>query len=373
MVDNEAYGLTPTGFWAAFINGSNLAPNQSPAIVSDLRLWHIHHFGVTAYHTANLTFNRMTILGSLTARNRNDSGAMGMDLRVYENLGTLITNSRIEGMYVGIFMPSNDSSQFGMGKPTVISNSVLRNYINIQVIPPKEGLPTPTNSIEVRNVKFEIVSEVPDWPAPPDTVRAPANIVMTLAPAKFIDYTRSSTVRVYDYNQVPGDNFQVYYKEQAADYVLPATPAEAIGSRDQVALGSPRWGLTNSQNWSLYGLAMGGAVAPSSATQRPGIVGLVAPMQSPSTSARVVFVTPWDNSFTTTDYVRIRYNINGTVPQGAKVYIQLDDNPPMPDLPKGGLYNVTPGTHQIRAYLGDAAGKMIPGTQAAISRITRFV
>ena len=371
MVDNEAYGLTPTGFWAAFINGSNLTPNQSPAIVYNLRLWHIHHFGVTAYHTANLTFSRMTILGSLTARNRNDWGAMGMDLRIYENLDTVITNSRIEGMYVGIFMPGNDSSRFGMGKPTVISNSVLRNYINIQVIPPQEGLPTPTNSIEVRNVKFDMISKVPNWPAPADSVRAPANILMTLSPNRFIDYTRSSIVRVYDYNQVRGDNFQVYYKEQAADYVLPATPADAIGSRDQVALGSPMAGLTNAQNWARYGLSMGGAVAPSSATHRPGITGLVAPIQAPPATTRVVFVTPWDNSLITTDYLRIRFNIIGTVPAGAKVYIQLDDNPPMAELPKGGIYQIPFGAHQIRAYLGDATGQQIPGTQSATSRFTR--
>ncbi len=371
LANNEAYGLTPTGFWAAFINGSNLLPNQSPTMVSNLRLWHIHHFGVTAYHTANLTFNGLTILGSLAARNRNDWGAMGMDLRIYENLGTIITNSRVEGMYVGIFMPSDDSSQFGTGRSTVISNSTLRNYINIQVIPPQEGGPTPTNSIEVRNVKFDMASKVPDWPAPADSVRAPANILMTLSPTRFIDYTRSSIVRVYDYNQVPGDNFQVFYEEQAADFVLPATPAEAIGNRDQVALGSPRAGLTNAQNWALYGLSMGGAVAPSSATQRPGIAGLVAPILPPPSTPRVVFVTPWDNSVTTTDYLRIRFNIIGTVPAGAKVYVQLDDNPPMSDLPKGGIYQISFGAHQIRAYLGDATGKQIPGTQSATSRFTR--
>jgi len=372
MRDNEAYGMTPTGLWAAFINGNNLTPNQAPTLVVNLRLWNIHQFGVTAYHTAGLTFSGLTILGSMSARDRNDTGAMGMDLRIYENLETLITGSRIEGMYVGVFMPSNDSSQFGMGKPTIISNSVLRNYINIQVIPPKEGLPTATNSIEIRNVKFDLVSRVPNWPAPSAVVRPSTNILMTLDGARFIDYTRSSTVRVYDYNQLAGDNFQVYYKEQSADYILPATMVSAIGTRDQVALGSPRVGLTNAQNWSLYGLSMGGAVLPASARTRGGITGFVAPISTEPVPASVVFVTPWDNSYTTTDYLRVRFNINGTIPAGARVYIQLDDNPPTADLPKGGLYNIPLGTHLIRAYLGDASGLQIAGTRSAISRFTRI-
>ncbi len=370
MVDNEAYGQTPIGLWAAFVNGSNLLEEQPLTLIEDFRLWHIHAFGVVTYHTANLTFNRLSILGSMAARDRNDTGPMGMDLRIYENLNTVITNSRVEGMYVGISTPANDASHFGTGAPTVISNSVLRNYINLQVIPPQEGLPTATNEIEVRNVKFEIVSRVPNWPAAPDAIRPPANIYMTLTPGRFIDYTRPSIVRVYDYNQVPGDNFQVFYNEQVAGYVLPKTNLEVIGTRDRANLGVPEEGLTNAQSWARYGLAMGGGVVPSSATTKPDIVGLVAPIQSPPVLPRVVFVTPWDDAVTSTGYVRIRYNIIGQLPAGARVFVQLDNQPPISELPKDGLYNITPGRHQLRVYIGDADGKPLPGTVGDTTRFT---
>jgi hypothetical protein len=43
-------------------------------------------------------------------------------------------------------------------------------------------------------------------------------------------------------------------------------------------VGSPQAGLTNQQLWDAYGIAVAGAVAPSSATTRNGIGGLVNPI-----------------------------------------------------------------------------------------------
>jgi hypothetical protein len=43
-------------------------------------------------------------------------------------------------------------------------------------------------------------------------------------------------------------------------------------------IGSPEAGLTNAQNWTKYGIAIAGAVAPGSATTVDGIDGLVVPI-----------------------------------------------------------------------------------------------
>jgi hypothetical protein len=372
IMNNEAYGLTPIGLWVAYINGNNLLDGQATTNIFNLHLWNIHFKGVWAYHTTNLLFSGLVILGDVNARDRNDSGATGVDLRLYESLNTRILNSSIQGMYIGIRGPTNDSSQFGSGTPTVVSDTLLSNYVNVLVSPPQEGLPTPTSVLELRNVKFELPTKVPAGPSLPPNVRKPVNILMSLE-GEQIDYTRQSVVRVYSYNQVAGDDFQVFYREQAADYVMPQTDPTVLGSRDRAPIGSPAKGLTNAQNWSRYGIAIGGAVAPASAQpSRPEIDGLIAPIQSPTSVTRVVLITPWDNSFTTTDYLRVRYNLIGVLPAGAQVYVQLDGGPLISKIGDGGLFNIAPGAHTLRAFIGDANGKQLPGTSVATSRFTRI-
>src|SRR5262249_35000598 len=60
--------------------------------------------------------------------------------------------------------------------------------------------------------------------------------------------------------------------QQKADFVVPKSDGSNIGS--------PASGLTNQQNWNQYGIAIAGAVAPSSATTMTGIAGLVQTMSS---------------------------------------------------------------------------------------------
>ena len=68
-----------------------------------------------------------------------------------------------------------------------------------------------------------MVTNLPDGPYPVEVLRKPSNIDMYVS-GEWIDYVRPSIVRVYDYNGVKGDNFQVYYLEpKAADGALIAT------------------------------------------------------------------------------------------------------------------------------------------------------
>ena len=83
----------------------------------------------------------------------------------------------------------------------------------------------------------------------------------------------SDQVFVYDYNRIAGRNFQVYYNEQAPTFVVPQTIYNSDGT---VAVqGSPQAGLTNQQNWDLYGIAIAGAIVPADATTMIDIHGLV--------------------------------------------------------------------------------------------------
>jgi hypothetical protein len=86
----------------------------------------------------------------------------------------------------------------------------------------------------------------------------------------FANLIVSDQVFVTNYNGISGDDFQVYYNQQQANYIIPLTVGTSL-------VGSPLAGLTNAQNWQQYGIAVAGAVAPSTATTMPGILGLVQP------------------------------------------------------------------------------------------------
>ena len=68
-------------------------------------------------------------------------------------------------------------------------------------------------------------------------------------------------VFVYDYNGIQGDNFQVYFTQQAPDFVVPANGDD--GSTYPL-VGAPVAGLTNQQLWRQYGMAIAGGVARTS-------------------------------------------------------------------------------------------------------------
>jgi hypothetical protein len=69
---------------------------------------------------------------------------------------------------------------------------------------------------------------------------------------------------VYNYDKVVGNNFQVFYQQQAPDFVVPQSSGSTVGS--------PVAGLTNQQNWDIYGIAIAGAICPTTNT-RPDVVG----------------------------------------------------------------------------------------------------
>ena len=83
-------------------------------------------------------------------------------------------------------------------------------------------------------------------------------------------------VWVYNYNQIPGNNFQVFYREQNPSYVLPQTDPSLLSGRGDGQIGSPQAGLTNIQNWVRNGIALAGSLLPANAVSLAGINGLVA-------------------------------------------------------------------------------------------------
>jgi hypothetical protein len=373
---NEAYGMTSYGLWLAFISGNNLLDNQPTTTVYGFKTWNVLNAGVWAYHTSHLTFDHLLILGDRAAQDRNDTGTRGIDLHGYENRDLVITNSRIEGVRTGIIAPSNDNSQAGVPDPTLIQDTVLKNYINIEVMPALDDRPSSGANLVVRNVSFTIVSSLPTGPAPAAAISSPANIWMNIQGFNqdHLDLTQDSTVLVYNYNKKLGDDFQVFYAEQAATYVVPKTDPALLSTKTDGLIGSPVAGLTNQQNWTRYGIAIGGALAPANASQsRSDINGLVAPIQDASRfTPRVVLITPWqDAQVTGGPPLRLRYNVNGLLPLGSAVFFSLDGGSPVTKFDQNALYFLAPGQHTIHGYIGNAfTAQPISGTIDATASFT---
>jgi len=366
FVNNESYGMTSFGLWAAFISGDNMVPGQPLTTILNFKAWNIENSGAYVYHATNVTFDGVLMLFDPVAQNINSGGSTGLLLRTYEDLDIVIRNTRIENARTGIVAPQDDGSAPGVPEPTVIENSTLRNYINIQVIPGA----TTGNWLIVRNVKFEIRSSIPSGPLPTGWVDPPANIHMKLW-GDLPNLTKPSVVQVFDFNQVPGDNFQVFYKQQSNSSILAQTDPSLLSGRNLGIIGSPESGQTNLYNWLKYGIALAGGLVPDNATTRAGINGLVAPLidygQIPP---RVVFVTPWDNAQIAGDkntLLAIRYNMVGLLPAGAQIFFSLDNGTPFTSFKDGGIYNVTAGAHVLRAWVGKPDGSVWPQTTVTVS------
>jgi len=98
-------------------------------------------------------------------------------------------------------------------------------------------------------------------------------------------------VYVYSYNKVSGDDFQVFYPEQAPDFVVPQTGSAPAPNPDRPLIGAPVAGLTNAQLWAQYQVAVGGGVARCS-TVRPEIFGFVCPGIPAAVGPVYVFAPP---------------------------------------------------------------------------------
>jgi len=184
----------------------------------------------------------------------------------------------IQNLRSGIVAP------YFMRGRTTIEDSYLRNA-NVVVVtigaPGSAPYGPDTKETIIRNVRFATVS------GPVGGGGQYAIVMDYTLHGGSANLVKRDAVFVYGYNQVPGDDFQVFYKEQRPDFIVPQSTGNLAGS--------PETGLTNAQNWAQHGLAIAGEVA-TGATARPGIDGLVrgvaiGPPNAP-TSLTVSWATP---------------------------------------------------------------------------------
>ena len=130
----------------------------------------------------------------------------------------------------------------------------------------------PSHTI-IKDVRFDALESFPE-----------KNIEMHITGAgSSPNYMQEDIVEVENYDQVAGDDFRLYYLEQAPDYVVPETDSNGTS-----LIGAPigDTGLTNQELVDLYPngttikgvfydpVAVGGAISPTSNT-RTGLRGFV--------------------------------------------------------------------------------------------------
>ena len=89
-------------------------------------------------------------------------------------------------------------------------------------------------------------------------------------------------------------------------------------------IGSPAPGLTNQQNWDTYGIAIAGAVAPSDAATRSGILGLVVGLPAAASSA-AMDVGPL-SSLGAPAKSEVQTDVSGLVPPAASRVIPFQES-----------------------------------------------
>jgi hypothetical protein len=256
---NEAYGAMQSGLTLWWIGTYWLTPRTTQeSVVKDFRAWNLNSWTYFGYQT-----HKVTIDGFVT-RSLNGGNAVGLWYGDYFTSEGKLLNADIRGFKTGIIPPVDTN-----GGGYTLQDSYFDNTLqNVEMRTPwTNGYRSDRHqpvALTMRNVRFGMRPGASD-------------IALTFLPAAgggSKNWIVSDRLFVYDHNGVAGDDFQTYYLEQAPDFVVPQTVLNSDGTPHH--LGSPVSGLTNSQNWSTYGIAIAGAVAPCSTT-RARIAGFTCP------------------------------------------------------------------------------------------------
>lgn len=272
---NEIYGATPSGLTIWWIGTFGDSPNEvNPSIIKDFRVWHHYYYGFYGYPSNRLTFDGFVARGDKDVVRNPYEFPLGIWFGDYMSKNVIVQNANIQGLRHGIIAPPFPDERGAEGENaglTIIRNSTLRNANNIVTETPwsvngAEGLPP--KKLLVENVRFQTVNTIP----PEDQV----SIFLGYSDGSAKNLIQRDEVFVHSYNQTPGDDFRVFYVQQASDFIVPqsGTQPDPTG---RPRVGSPDEGLTNLQNWTRYGIAIAGSIAPCANT-RDGIGGYVCPL-----------------------------------------------------------------------------------------------
>lgn len=252
--NNEGYGASESGltYWWIGTFETSPEPSAPESFIRNLKVWNVYNKGIFHYAAQRLTIENLVVRGT------GATGLGGLDFADYFGKDITIRNADIQGAYAGI----SGSPVSGNGTIT-IENSLINAQLGINIQTPwsvgynVQGL-YPHRYV-IKNTK--IVQQDLGFPYG-------SGVIRMLGGGEGM--TLPDRVYVYDHNQVPGDNFQLFYEQQAPNFVVPAITYAFDGT--VATMGAPDGTHTN-QYWQnqypdgRYTIA--GMVAPCTTT-RPG-------------------------------------------------------------------------------------------------------
>jgi hypothetical protein len=242
--NNTAFA-SGSGFesWFHLLN----APAGAQDAVEGMTVWNTLRRGIFIAYTNRLTVRNATVLGDL-----HTPWGTGIDRN---NVSRNITydNVRVEGFSTGLFAPLNGVSTILGGRFSNVRNITIETAMTLDRVVNING-----------DVQFVPLSDQALLGRTPYDIYLQSTFNMMDR-----DITRLFNPDVIRLGTVRYNGQQVYYFEQAADFVpFPAGQAADYIPPELV-------GKTNQELFASYGLAMGGIVAPANATTDPMIRGLI--------------------------------------------------------------------------------------------------
>ena len=236
------------------------------SVLHKTTLWHLAGPGFNGYASNRVVFDGWTQRGDTKVLAEHSAGR-AFDFGDYLVRNAVIRNADIQGLGIGIILPlkSGDTRDIYGRKPgtLLIENSLLKNVVNILA----ETMYGVVGGGELLVPRLTTIRGVRFGRVPSDAGGGePYDVLMRFDPTHGpnTNIVVADEVWIYDYNNTPGDNFRVYYKEQAPSFRVPATAPRIFGA--------PVPDLTNADSWSRYKMAIAGSVAPCT-TERPGFGG----------------------------------------------------------------------------------------------------
>jgi hypothetical protein len=239
------------------------------SIIDGLHIYMSTGVTIQTPYSTGFVFNNLVDIGDV-----NDPGSYGAGYSTNSTTDRVtFNNPDIEGFAFGFSTPTQ-----GL---TTINGGTLKNILNIRISPANvahdlvNGVMVNDNQVvTINNVAFTLLPAPAWWTSrglPHYNVYYPASFNLAQP-----DLGQLYDPNVGNFSAVTIDGRQLYYHEQASDFVpfLSATKPPNIPSY--------LLDLTNAQILARYGLAIGGAVAPADAVvDPPGIYGILGDQTAP--------------------------------------------------------------------------------------------
>ncbi|MDB4673424.1 G8 domain-containing protein, partial [Verrucomicrobiales bacterium] len=257
---NEAYS-SGQGLWLTWARGCcSVSFYKQESLFEDYRIWHMDNSGVFAYHESRNTFQGFIMRNDPAVSMMNGSGTARVNRGFwfgsssYENGQLTVRDFDVQGFNIGIVLPPKPEDGTDEANVTLIENGVLKNHINVVEL---YAALSDGKATEIRDVRFTPVRIYASNGLPTE----PLNILMSPSRNQQMSPMRPSRTTVYNFGGEVGRSFDVYWEEQAPDFMVPSAFRPDLHAGNP-SVTCPEEGLTNWQCLQQYGVATASGIAP---------------------------------------------------------------------------------------------------------------